>query len=607
MSASASIVAGLDSCDAEVAAPVGFASSTRVGAPAAATPSLPDAAVPLGHLLRQAVRAVKVGVPGAVWVVAAVAAIKPARGGHSIELVEPDVPRAEAGLLKSYLSDGVIEALRRSTGHAVSVADLVGMTVVLRVEVQLHPRWGLSGRVLALGPGVEDSLAKRALEASIDRLRRAGLFDRQRVLPTRRDVTVVAVVHPPAAAGWADVAVELARWARIGLITVRSVSAAFEGPQAAAGITGAVIQASAAIDGMRPDVVLCIRGGGATASLASLDDEALARTIASAPVPVITGLGHASDAKTLADRVAWRSVDTPSKAVALVREIIVAPARRARADYAAILATVSAAVSGALPTLAALERLATAEALRQVVAASQRLDHGWGTVREAAEVARGRLTRIDDRLDRMAADAVGAAPVLVGRTMAELAALMEAVRARARRASQGADDGARGLAVVAERAASLVETAGADLVVLAGTIERAAASRLDRAATGLDELTRSVSERCGQRVSRADDGATPLASIEAAVAETLRAQDVAITRLRETVEIGIARRVDAATAALDRALATLDGADPVRVLRLGYAVVMDGQGRVVTSAAAARAAATLTLTFADGAVAVRLT
>ena len=419
----------------------------------------------------------------------------------------------------------------------------------------------------------------------------------------------MAVVHPPGAAGWADVAIELLRWAKVGLIVVRSVPVAFEGPGAAARITGAVGQATAVVDGIRPDIALVVRGGGASSAFGALDDEALARAIATSPVPVVTGLGHASDAKTLADRVAWQSCDTPSKTVALAREIIVAPARRARADHAAVLGVVSSAVARALPSLAALERLATAEALRQVVAATQRLDRDWGTVREVAERTRGRLTRIGDQLDRMTANIVTAAPLVVSRTESELAMLMEATRARARRAVEGADDGGRHLDIAAERAGSLIDTAAVDLAKVAETIDTAVVTNLDRTAAGLDALARTVRERGRQHVDRANDGANARAVVEAAVAGTLRAQDAGIARLRETVEIAIDRRVDAATAALDRALATLDAADPVRVLRRGYAAVMDGQGRVLTSASAVQAAETtqFTLTFADGTIAVRLT
>ncbi len=573
-----------------------------------AWPEATPAAIPLGQLLRQAARAVQVGLPDAVWVVAAVAALKPARGGSTIELVEPDVPRGEAGLLRCYLPDGVVETLRRNTGQAVAISDLAGMTIVVRVSVELHPRWGLSGKILTLGPGIEESLAKRALAATVERLRREGLLDRQRSLRVPRDITRVAVVHPAAAAGWADIAGELSRWAALGVLMVRSVPVPFEGPGAAAGIAAAVGRAAAAVEGLAPDVVLIVRGGGSALGLCALDNEALARAIATAPVPVITGLGHASDAETLADRVAWRKADTPSKSLSLLREIIVAPARRARADHAAVVAAVSAGLDRAAPRLAVLERVATAEALRRAIAASESLDRIWGAVREAAEAARGRMARLDDRLDRDVADIATASPLLMGRTASELAALMEAIRARARSAGEGADDGARHLAVVAERAAAMFETATVSLATLGRTASAAAAAQVDRDAAELDVLDQVVRERSRGHVTGADDGSRAIAVVEAAIVDTHRAQDAAIARLHEAIEVAVARRVDAAAAALDRALATLDGADPATVLRLGYVLVMDGQGRAITSVAAARVAATpLVLTFTDGTVAVQPT
>lgn len=330
------VVNRADRAPRSVAGPASMA-LTRSASPSAATP---PGTVTLGQLLARAGEAVRVGLPAPVWVLAAVAAIKPARGGHTIELVEPDVARADAGQLRAYLPEGVVGALRRATGHAVAAADLAGMSVVLQVRCEFNPRWGLSARVLALAPGIEASLAARAVEATLARLRSEGLLDRQRRLPTPRDVTRVAVVHPPDAAGWADVAGELKRWAAVGVIAFRSVPTAFEGDAAATGLAAAVGRAAEPVEGTRPDLVLLVRGGGSRSGLAPLDHEALARCIAAAPVPVVTGLGHATD-RTVADAVSWRTADTPSKALGLVRDLILGPGRRARADHAAALAAVS--------------------------------------------------------------------------------------------------------------------------------------------------------------------------------------------------------------------------------------------------------------------------
>lgn len=571
--------------------------------PAPLASAMPDA-IPLGQLLRRAGAAVRDGIPDAVWVVAAVVAAKLARGGSSIELVEPDVERSDSGILRAYLPDQVIAGLAQRTGIAVAVDDLVGMTITVRVSVELAPRWGLTGRVHALAPGLEASLARRALDAALTRLRREGLLDRQAKLAVPRDVTRVAVVHPAGAAGWADIAADLARWAAAGLIALRSVPTPFEGTSAAAGIAEALRRATQPIEGDAPDVVLLVRGGGAAAALGALDSEDVARAIAASPVPVVAGLGHAIDA-TLADRLAWRSVDTPSKALGLVRELIVAPARRARADQAAILSLVAVGLDREEPRLAATERQLEAEALRQMVAASATLERAWSTVRAATEAARGRLARLSDGVERHAADVEIAAPALLDRRAAELAAILATIAARARQASHGAEDGDRILALVAGRAAALLGTGEAELAALRRKVPAAICARADRAAADVEALATTVRTLARQRLDRADDGARLLARVAGAAAEAQRTNEAAVARHAQTIETAITRRLHQAVAALSRDEATLDTADPMAVLTRGYALVTDPSGRPVTSVAAATASETLLIRFADGTIVVR--
>ena len=57
---------------------------------------------------------------------------------------------------------------------------------------------------------------------------------------------------------------------------------------------------------------------------------------------------------------------------------------------------------------------------------------------------------------------------------------------------------------------------------------------------------------------------------------------------------------------LDGLLAALHAHDPERVVERGYAVVDDGQGNVITSREAARAAGDVRLFFGDGDVAARI-
>lgn len=61
------------------------------------------------------------------------------------------------------------------------------------------------------------------------------------------------------------------------------------------------------------DVICLIRGGGSKLDLSVFDSETVARAVAAAPVPVITGIGHDID-RTVADDAAAVATKTPSAA-----------------------------------------------------------------------------------------------------------------------------------------------------------------------------------------------------------------------------------------------------------------------------------------------------
>ena len=208
------------------------------------------------------------------------------------------------------------------------------MTIVVQVAPEFHPKWHLGCRITGMAASVRELLLRRALEKVRAQLKREGLYDAQRRLPVPADVARVAVVHPAGAAGYADIASELARWQRAGTITAVSFPARFEGPHAAGEIALAIGRATSGRD-VSPDVVLICRGGGDRAGLLALDDEPSPRRL-HLRVPVITGLGHAAD-RSLLDEVAWTACDTPSKALARLAGLIAEPARRARADMAAVM------------------------------------------------------------------------------------------------------------------------------------------------------------------------------------------------------------------------------------------------------------------------------
>ena len=430
--------------------------------------------VTLAAYLATVAGAVRAGMPAQSWIEATVAAVKASSFGCSLQLVDA-AGGPSAPTMRAFLRTADRDAIARRLGTPFDPSHLVGMTAVLLIEPEFSPRWGLGGRVVGVSEALRDSLMRRALEEVRARLKSEGLYSRQLRLPAPADVLRVTVVHPAGAAGHADIAGELARWQRAGIVAVTSVTAAFEGPRAAAELVAALRRAGSG-DGAPPDVVLMVRGGGDRAGLLALDDEAVARAVCLCAVPVIAGLGHAVD-RSLVDEVSAITADTPSKALHRLARLIAGPARRARADMAAVMV----------------------EAERRTAAAGQVIDAARHGLLAGAE------RRLAAGAAALAAARAGVATGTAGagercaRLGAEAARLLEAVRERAplrldeagRLAGRLAGDGMAG-------GRRRLEQADGGRALIGAALTRAGA-RLDAAALDArrrrDTLTMDVARR----------------------------------------------------------------------------------------------------------------
>jgi exodeoxyribonuclease VII large subunit len=144
-----------------------------------------------------------------------------------------------------------------------------------------------------------------------EKLRREGLFDRKRPLPAfPKCIGVVTSVH---GAALRDIVKVCRR--RHAAVNLLIYPAAVQGPRCAQEVAAGVRWFSRHPD--KADVVLVARGGGSWEDLHGFDDERVARAIAACEVPVIVGVGHATDS-TIADAAADVSAPTPSAAAEIV-------------------------------------------------------------------------------------------------------------------------------------------------------------------------------------------------------------------------------------------------------------------------------------------------
>lgn len=151
-------------------------------------------------------------------------------------------------------------------------------------------------------------------------LEEEGLFNGARKRKVPEYPTCVGVVTSLDAAALSDVLTSIRRRApHIALVlspcAVQGVESTYSIVEALNSLYALHVQGTSATSG-RPDVILLVRGGGAWEDLQAFNDEAVARCIASSPVPIISGVGHETDF-TIADFVADMRAATPTAAAEL--------------------------------------------------------------------------------------------------------------------------------------------------------------------------------------------------------------------------------------------------------------------------------------------------
>jgi exodeoxyribonuclease VII large subunit len=338
----------------------------------------------LRQFTAEAGKVIRSGLPGEVWVEAVILAVSRIGSGYTLDLIEPYAQNpSTSARLRGVLSSPVVEQLAEARGEDFDIETLRGSSAWVKIKPSFHPSRHLQANVSDLEPIPTADTLGQVLEEARLQLVKEGIFRRQRQLPAPTDILRIGIVHPERSAGYADVLSEIERLERTGIATSVSFPASFEGSAARQSLCAALELAGEVVRGEGLDVLLLVRGGGHSAGLASLVFDDVARLICTFPVPVITGLGHASD-HTLLDEVAWRSTDTPSKAIRLVLDLIRERADNVMFDYHTIRKVIDRGVSQQLQLL----QSGRDQILRDAGACIQQQEYQIESVRQTAVTCR---------------------------------------------------------------------------------------------------------------------------------------------------------------------------------------------------------------------------
>ena len=243
------------------------------------------------------------------WVCAEIASLS-ARGHCYMELVEKAEDNIAAKVRATCWSNvySLLSAyFIQETGQALRV----GMQVLVEVSVAFHPVYGLSLNVWNIDPiYTQGDLAKQR-QATIRRLTEDGVMELQQRLELPTLIRKVAVISAADAAGYGDFCDQLQN-NRFGVkFEVELFAAVMQGDHAPKSIIKALNEIVSEEE--KWDIVVIIRGGGATTDLGCFDDYELASHCAQFPLPILSGIGHTRD-MSIVDMVAHTSVKTPTAA-----------------------------------------------------------------------------------------------------------------------------------------------------------------------------------------------------------------------------------------------------------------------------------------------------
>jgi len=185
-----------------------------------------------------------------------------------------------------------------------------GIKILFLTQINFDPKYGISLNILDIDPSYTLGDLEKEKQQNIIRLKKENLFDKNKTLQLPLIPQRIAIISVETSKGYADFlnVIDNNQWNyKFFHMLFPSL---LQGDKAPSNI----IEQLHKIRKVKHhfDLVAIIRGGGGDIGLASYNNYDLAKTVASFPLPVLTGIGHATN-ETVTEMVAHSNHITPTK------------------------------------------------------------------------------------------------------------------------------------------------------------------------------------------------------------------------------------------------------------------------------------------------------
>ena len=226
----------------------------------------------------------------------------------------PELVEKEGGKIKTQLRaviwasqyHTINERFRQITGEPLKE----GINILCLATVEFSPQYGLALYIQDIEPIYTlGELAKNRM-AVMEQLKKEGLFEANKKLTLALLPKRIAVISVETSKGYSDFMVTLNSKKEQFCFETELFPSILQGEKAIVNITQRLTEIEARKKQF--DCVVIVRGGGGDVGLSCYDDYTMAQRVATFPLPVIAGIGHAIN-ETITGMVAYENKITPTE------------------------------------------------------------------------------------------------------------------------------------------------------------------------------------------------------------------------------------------------------------------------------------------------------
>lgn len=198
----------------------------------------------------------------------------------------------------------------RDKFRSCGLADLTdGITILFRASILFDEFYGLSLRIIDIDTSFTLGEMEKQRMLCIERLKAEGIYSLNSSLSLPAVPKRFAIVSVGSSKGYNDFMQIVRKHSSRFAIFTHLFPSLLQGDGAINSISEALDRINDVADCF--DAVLIIRGGGGDVGLNCYNHYNLCRAVALCKLPVLTGIGHASN-QTVAEQIAWRNFITPT-------------------------------------------------------------------------------------------------------------------------------------------------------------------------------------------------------------------------------------------------------------------------------------------------------